>query len=98
MPRSKRSKRRIKGGSFFGFLKKAGRFIKKHKLISTFAPGLIGKAAAFAGLGRRRKCRGGALRLAGNGVGLAGNGLGLAGNGLRLAGNGKRRRKRCCKH
>ena len=85
MPRHRRVKRggmckskrgRVRGGSLGSWLKKAGNFIKKHKLISRGASayasrggpysglvGSVGKAASMFGLGLSPG--GGALRLAG---------------------------------
>ena len=66
----------MRGKGFMDFVKKVGRFVKKHKLISRVAGGLsslgvpiagsVSRAAGAVGLGRktRRRRRGAGLRLA----------------------------------
>jgi len=88
----------MRGGSFKSFLKKAGRFFKKSKILSTLGTALgsagvpyagsVGAALKMAGLGRRRRKR--VYRRArrvrhGGSLKLAGQGIGLAG-GMRQSG------------
>ena len=75
----RRGGRRRRGGSFGSFLKGANSFLKKSGLLSTLGNvgsqlvpgkwgeriGMAGNVAGSLGYGRRRRRRGGALRLAG---------------------------------
>jgi hypothetical protein len=82
--RTKRS-RAMRGRGIFDWVKKAANFVKRHKLISRganafgksgskYAPigTAVGSIASQLGLGRRRRRRGGALRLAGMGLSTTG--------------------------
>lgn len=80
-------------GSVKRFGKKANKFLKKTKAISTVAPlfgprGVaIGKVAGLAGYGRRRRMVRGRRRY-GRGINVPG---GSRGRGIRLAGRGKKK-------
>ena len=100
------SRKSMRGRGFMDFLKSAGSFLSKSKLISTIGSalgaagvpfaGAIGSAAGAVGFGKHRR-RGHGMRH-GRGVSLAGagtygRGLCRAGSGTALAGAGRRRRK-----
>ena len=78
---------RMAGKGFWSFLKKAGAFLKRHKVLSRVGSalgtigvpyaGAAGKIGGAVGYGRRRKIR------SGRGLHRAGR----SGNGLRLAGS-----------
>jgi hypothetical protein len=87
-----RRRRRVKrGGSIFGWLKKANTFLRKHKVLST-AGNLIGKTGLpyASQIGKAGKYAG----MAGYGH-HRGRGTTPTGGALRLAGMGRRRRRRC---
>ena len=91
----------MQGSGFFDFLKKAGSWLSKNKILSgigsvltPIAPEIAGPITAglkAVGLGRRhRRIHGGALRLAGYHRGGA---LMPAGGAMALAGMGRKGRK-----
>lgn len=68
-------RRKMRGRGFFDFFKKIGSWFKKNKVISRVGNALgsvgvpyastVGNVAGAIGLGRRRRIKSGALRLAG---------------------------------
>ena len=86
----------MQGSGFFDFLKKAGSWLSKNKILSgigsvltPIAPEIAGPITAglkAVGLGRRRRRIGGALRLAGY---HRGGSLMPAGGAMALAGMGR---------